>query len=74
MNDQFDIEAIKSEVKNQLQGAFYGAGAGAAFVQLSALETANDTEVLRIACQMGVNPYDYLVDDTMYSSEDSFFK
>lgn len=59
IND-IDIERLKSDLINYFEGAFFVGGFGAALMDITQIENANDYEVVQFAINNGFNLNNYL--------------
>ncbi len=56
-----DLDGVKQEIKQKLEGAYFGGGYGAALMESFELDTCSDQELIRKARQYGVNLGDHIV-------------
>ena len=59
IND-IDIERLRSDLINYFEGAFFVGGFGAALMDITQIENANDYEVVKIALNNGFNLNNYI--------------
>ena len=50
-----DIEKLKNDLKNELLGAYYGAGFGGALIESFNLDNMSPEEIVNLALRYGFN-------------------
>ena len=58
---EIDIERLRQDLIEHLEGAFFVGGFGAAMLDMEKVKTASDEEVIRIARQNGFRIEDYKI-------------
>ncbi len=61
--DSIDYDRLRSDIMEYLQGAFFGGGYGAAFVELSDVENCSDQKLIQYANRYNFPLDNYIVDD-----------
>ncbi len=58
---EIDVDRLREDMCNDLYGAFYAGGFGAALMEEAEIESASDEELIRIARKQGINLQKYIV-------------
>lgn len=54
-----NIDALKEDLKNELQGAYYGGSFGGALIESFQLDTMSNEELIKTAIRYGFNLENY---------------
>lgn len=65
---KIDIESLKEDLKNELQGAFYGGGIGGALIESFQVDTMTEEEIIDLAIRYGINIENYTLEDKKIKS------
>lgn len=58
-----DIEKLKNDLKNELLGAYYGAGFGGTLIESFNLDNMSPEEIVNLALRYGFNLEDYEINN-----------
>ena len=58
-----DIEKLKNDLKNELLGAYYGAGFGGALIESFNLDNMSPEEIVNLALRYGFNLENYKINN-----------
>ena len=58
-----DIEKLKNDLKNELLGAYYGAGFGGALIESFNLDNMTPEEIVNLALRYGFNLENYEINN-----------